>query len=129
MKQVFIATSNRGKLRDFAGAAAPHEIEIVPIPNFASLTPVVEDGQTFEENARKKAEQYSRALPGQLVLADDSGLRWMLCRARPGSTRRATLQQSRTKLARTPMTRRTTPGFCANSRGFPRSAVRGGSCA
>jgi len=74
MKTVFIATSNPGKLRDFAGAATPHGIEIATVPDFASLTPVVEDGQTFEENARKKAEQYSRWLPGEIVLADDSGL-------------------------------------------------------
>jgi len=35
---------------------------------------VVEDGLTFEDNARKKAEQYSLAVPGEVVLADDSGL-------------------------------------------------------
>jgi XTP/dITP diphosphohydrolase len=74
MKTIFIATSNPGKLRDFAGAAAPHGIEIATVPNFASLTPVVEDGHTFEANARKKAEQYSRSFPGEIVLADDSGL-------------------------------------------------------
>jgi XTP/dITP diphosphohydrolase len=74
MNQVLIATSNSGKLRDFAGAAAPFGIEIAPISNFAALPPVIEDGVTFEENARKKAEAYSRAVPGELVLADDSGL-------------------------------------------------------
>ena len=30
--------------------------------------------QAFEQNARKKAEHYSRFVPGELVLADDSGL-------------------------------------------------------
>jgi XTP/dITP diphosphohydrolase len=35
---------------------------------------VVEDGATFEENARKKAEAYSRYVPGEIVVADDSGL-------------------------------------------------------
>jgi XTP/dITP diphosphohydrolase len=74
MKKILIATSNPGKLRDFAGAAAAHDVEIVTIPNFAALPVVVEDGVTFEENARKKAEQYSRAMPGQIVIADDSGL-------------------------------------------------------
>jgi XTP/dITP diphosphohydrolase len=74
MSKIFIATSNPGKLRDFAGVAAPRGIEIATIPNFASLAPVAEDGQTFEENARKKAEQYSLALPGEIVIADDSGL-------------------------------------------------------
>ena len=72
--RVLVATSNPGKLRDFAGAAQAHGIEIVPIPGFASLPAVVEDGATFEANARKKAEAYSRAAPGELVLADDSGL-------------------------------------------------------
>ena len=35
---------------------------------------VIEDGETFEANARKKAESYSRYVPGEIVLADDSGL-------------------------------------------------------
>ena len=73
-RTVLVATSNAGKLRDFAGAAAAHGITIASIPGFNSLPAVVEDGTTFEANARKKAEQYSRAVPGELVLADDSGL-------------------------------------------------------
>jgi XTP/dITP diphosphohydrolase len=71
---VLVATSNAGKLRDFAGAAEAHGIAIAGIPGFSSLPAVVEDGATFEANARKKAEEYSRAVPGDLVLADDSGL-------------------------------------------------------
>jgi XTP/dITP diphosphohydrolase len=74
VKRVLIATSNPGKLRDFAGAAAAHGVEIVSLPNFSSLPTVVEDGPTFEANARKKAEQYSPYAPGEIVLADDSGL-------------------------------------------------------
>jgi XTP/dITP diphosphohydrolase len=74
MQKVLIATSNPGKLRDFAGAAASHGIEVACIPNFSSLPAVVEDGLTFEANARKKAEEYSRYVPGEIVLADDSGL-------------------------------------------------------
>jgi len=73
-RKVLVATSNAGKLRDFAGAAAPFGITIANIPHFSSLPEVVEDGTTFEENARKKAEGYSLAVPGELVLADDSGL-------------------------------------------------------
>jgi len=74
MARILIATSNAGKLRDFAGAAATHGIDVAGIPNFASLPQVVEDGETFEANARKKAEAYSLYVPGKLVLADDSGL-------------------------------------------------------
>ena len=72
--RILIATSNPGKLRDFAGAATPLGIEIEPLPNFDSIPAVVEDGLTFEANARKKAEFYSPFAPGEIVLADDSGL-------------------------------------------------------
>jgi XTP/dITP diphosphohydrolase len=84
MNPVLIATSNAGKLRDFAGAAAPFGIEIATIPNLASLPTVVEDGRTFEENARKKAESYSREVPGEMVLADDSGLEVDALQGAPG---------------------------------------------
>ena len=74
MPRVLIATSNPGKLHDFAAAALPHGIEIASLSNFASLPEVNEDGDTFEANARKKAEHYSRYAAGEIVLADDSGL-------------------------------------------------------
>jgi XTP/dITP diphosphohydrolase len=73
-RPVLVATSNPGKLRDFAGAAEVYGITVAAIPNFTSLPLVIEDGATFEANARKKAEAYSLAVPGELVLADDSGL-------------------------------------------------------
>lgn len=74
MRRVLIATSNPGKLRDFAGAAAAHGITIAALPDLDSVPSVSEDGATFEANARKKAEHYSRFAPGEMVLADDSGL-------------------------------------------------------
>jgi XTP/dITP diphosphohydrolase len=84
MNPILIATSNSGKLRDFAGAAASLGIQVASIPNFAALPLVVEDGMTFEENARKKAEAYSRAVPGEIVLADDSGLEVDALKGAPG---------------------------------------------
>lgn len=84
MKNILIATSNPGKLRDFAGAAAAHDCNVSAIPNFSSLPPVAEDGITFEENARKKAEQYSLAAPGEIVIADDSGLEIDALQGAPG---------------------------------------------
>ncbi len=74
MPIVYIATSNQGKLRDFQTAAAAYGVQIAPVPNIAQLPAVVEDQDTFEGNARKKAEFYSRAVPGAIVLGDDSGL-------------------------------------------------------
>jgi XTP/dITP diphosphohydrolase len=79
-----MATSNQGKLRDFAGAAAVYAINVDGLPDFAALPEAVEDGATFEENARKKAEHYSRFAPGELVLADDSGLAVEALKGAPG---------------------------------------------
>ncbi|MFY9911757.1 MAG: non-canonical purine NTP pyrophosphatase, partial [Candidatus Sulfotelmatobacter sp.] len=84
MSRIRIATSNLGKLRDFAGAAKRYGIEIAGITNFASLPMVVEDGLTFEANARKKAEAYSRYAPAEIVLADDSGLEIDALNGAPG---------------------------------------------
>lgn len=74
-RAVLIATSNAGKLRDFAAAASRHGVEIMGIHDFGALPPAREDAPTFEANACKKAEHYSRFARGKLVLADDSGLR------------------------------------------------------
>jgi XTP/dITP diphosphohydrolase len=82
--RVLIATSNAGKLRDFRAAAAVHGISVEGLPGFASIPPAVEDGTTFEENARKKAEHYSRFASGGLVLADDSGLAVEALHGAPG---------------------------------------------
>ncbi len=84
MRPILIATSNAGKLRDFAAAAATVGVETLGLPGFDSLPPVVEDGATFEANARKKAEHYSRNNPGELVIADDSGLEVDALHGAPG---------------------------------------------
>jgi XTP/dITP diphosphohydrolase len=83
-RRILIATSNAGKLRDFAGAAARFGVEISGIPDFSSLPAVVEDGLTFEANARKKAEAYSRYVPREIVVADDSGLEIDALNGAPG---------------------------------------------
>lgn len=72
--KLLIASTNRGKLRDFAGAAAVHGVEVDLLPGLDRMPEAVEDGATFEENARKKSEHYSQYANGELVLADDSGL-------------------------------------------------------
>jgi XTP/dITP diphosphohydrolase len=71
---LYVATSNPGKLRDFAAAAEIFRFEIAPLPNLQDILPPVEDGLTFEENARLKALYYSAFAPNDTVIADDSGL-------------------------------------------------------
>ena len=70
---LYVATTNPGKLRDFASAAGP-QIVLLPLPGLADIPEPVEDASTFEGNARLKAIAYSLHAPGQIVLADDSGL-------------------------------------------------------
>jgi XTP/dITP diphosphohydrolase len=72
--RLFVATTSQGKLRDFRTAAQAHSISIEPLPDLDSIPAPDEDGDTFLANATLKAIYYSRFAPGELVLADDSGL-------------------------------------------------------
>ena len=72
--RLYAATTSQGKLRDFRTAAETHAVSIDPLPDLAKIEPPEEDGKTFAENATLKAVYYSQFLPGQLILADDSGL-------------------------------------------------------
>ena len=74
MTTLYIATTNPGKLRDFVVAAEAEGIVIQPLPGLENIPAPAEDEATFEGNARVKAVHYSRSLPGEIVLADDSGL-------------------------------------------------------
>jgi XTP/dITP diphosphohydrolase len=82
--RLFAATSSQGKLRDFRTAATAHGISIHLLPGLHALTPPEEDGTTFEQNARLKAVYYSQFEPGELVLADDSGLEVDALNGAPG---------------------------------------------
>src|SRR5271167_725998 len=70
----YVATSNPGKLRDFAAAADHFGFAIAPLPCIERIPAPAENEATFEGNAREKALYYSRLAPGYTVLADDSGL-------------------------------------------------------
>ena len=72
--RLFVATSSQGKLRDFRTAAQAHAVDILPLPGLAEIAPPEETGDTFLANATLKAAYYSQFAPGELVLADDSGL-------------------------------------------------------
>ena len=74
MPVLYLATTNPGKIREFREAAQHIALELESFPNLKSIPAPVEDGETFEDNARIKAEYYSRLLPAELVLAEDSGL-------------------------------------------------------
>ena len=80
---LYAATTNPGKLRDFAQAATP-SLTIEPLPDLDTLPTPEETAPTFEGNAILKAIAYSKAAPGLLILADDSGLEVDALNGAPG---------------------------------------------
>lgn len=68
-----IATGNRGKVAEITELLSDFPINIKNLSDFGPIPPVIEDGDTFDENAYKKASQTARVL-GLPALADDSGL-------------------------------------------------------
>jgi XTP/dITP diphosphohydrolase len=70
-KRVLVATSNRGKAKEFRDLLPP-DFEIVTLTDLGLPSPK-EDGETFAENARLKAIA-AAASSGMITIADDSGL-------------------------------------------------------
>jgi XTP/dITP diphosphohydrolase len=83
MKELVVATRNRGKIIEL-GALLNGLVDkiscVADLPNFPDT---IEDGATFEENALKKAREAS-AFSGLPALADDSGLIVSALNGRPG---------------------------------------------
>jgi len=72
-KQVIFATTNQGKMKEIRMILADLPIEVLSLKEAGIEVDIVEDGQTFEENAIIKAKKIME-LTGNLTLADDSGL-------------------------------------------------------
>ena len=81
--RLLIATTNPGKLREVRALLQEEQIELLSLDDFPSLPDAIEDGQTFEENAMKKAFHY-HTLTGETTLADDSGLEVDALNGAPG---------------------------------------------
>lgn len=81
---IYLATTNPGKLRDFAAIAQQHNVEVATLPGLASIPEPPENEPTFEGNAIAKAVYYSQHARGLLVMADDSGLEVAELNGAPG---------------------------------------------
>ncbi len=82
-RPVVLATKNRGKVSEFKELFRNSGIEIRTLDDFGPIPPVIEDGDTFEENAVKKAQFTARVL-GIPAIADDSGLTVKALQGAPG---------------------------------------------
>jgi len=74
LKQIIVlATRNKGKTREFRELLKNERIDIKNLDDFGPIPEVIEDGETFDDNAYKKASFTAKIL-GYPALADDSGL-------------------------------------------------------
>ena len=72
-QRLIFATGNPNKLREFKEMLDENEFEIMTMTEAGVDVEIVEDGKTFEENARIKARSVAAHVDG-IVVADDSGL-------------------------------------------------------
>jgi len=73
MKELTFGTTNEAKIKQIRGALAPAGIDVNGVIDKSMLPEVIEDGKTANENARKKALAYAKAL-GKTVFSMDNAL-------------------------------------------------------
>lgn len=78
-----IATLNQNKLKEFKDLLKDFPVTILSLKDFPPISPMVEDGTSFYENALKKATIVAR-YTGKLAVADDSGIEVEALGGRPG---------------------------------------------
>ncbi|MCI5934178.1 MAG: XTP/dITP diphosphatase [Lachnospiraceae bacterium] len=84
MSRIIFATGNKGKMNEIRMILADTGLEIVSMKDAGIELDIVEDGTTFEENARIKARAVAAAAPDDIVVADDSGLEIDYLNKEPG---------------------------------------------
>jgi len=73
MKTLIVGTTNPAKVAQIRDALAPIGVQVEGVADKKLLPEVVEDGKTVQENARKKATAYAKAL-GRIVFSMDNAL-------------------------------------------------------
>jgi len=83
MKNIIIATGNKGKAKEFETLFKPLGYNVLTLHDLEGTEDVEETGKTFEENAILKAESLCKQF-NTMVIADDSGLMIDALDGRPG---------------------------------------------
>ncbi|MBI2916017.1 MAG: RdgB/HAM1 family non-canonical purine NTP pyrophosphatase [Elusimicrobia bacterium] len=83
LKEILIGTHNRHKVQEISHLLSDLPVKVRSLNDFPEVMPVVEDGETLEENALKKSVSYAKST-GLLTLADDTGLDVKALRGAPG---------------------------------------------
>ncbi len=131
--KIIIATRNEHKLEEIRTILGNIIWELTPLSELDPNLEVIEDGKTFEENARKKAESVMEKF-GYITLGEDTGLEVDFLNGQPGiySARfagaKATYEQNRIKLLlalrNIPILKRTARFRCTCALAFPKSFNR-----
>lgn len=83
MLQIILATNNKKKIEEIRAILNGMPVDLHTTLEFPGIQDVVEDKETFVENALKKAREI-HAVTGMTALADDSGLEVDALDGRPG---------------------------------------------
>lgn len=73
VQMIVLATRNQGKVKELQEFLKDFPVEIKSLADFGPIPEAVEDGETFDDNAYKKAHFTAKIL-GLPCIADDSGL-------------------------------------------------------
>lgn len=89
MKKIVLASNNNGKIEEIKKILNDMDIEVFSLKEMGIDIDVVEDGETFEENAKKKCSEIYKELIKRkeqnfIVIADDSGLEVEVLNNEPG---------------------------------------------
>lgn len=83
LKKIVFASRNRGKIKELQALLADSGVTLYSLEDYPDLPDIKEDGNTFLENALKKAKTVAE-LTGEVALADDSGLEVEILYGAPG---------------------------------------------
>ncbi len=137
--EVIFATRNKGKIREIRHALKGLNLRIYALSDFPDVPEIEEGGDSFTENALKKARFYARYF-GKLTIADDSGLEVDSLKGLPGvrsaryAGERASSQENNQKLLREirsiPISKRGARFRCVIAMKFPEGgeAITEGTC-
>ena len=133
MKRIIFATGNEGKMREIRRIMEDLDVEILSLKEAGIQADIVENGNSFEENAVIKAKTVC-GLTNEVVLADDSGLEIDYLNGEPGiysarymgedTSYRIKNQNLIDRLAGVPQEKRTARFVCAVAAAYPDGTVK-----
>jgi len=81
--KIVFASRNEGKVKEIKNMLEGLSVELISLNNYENIPEIIEDGESFLQNALKKAKLVS-GITSEIVLADDSGLQVDILGGEPG---------------------------------------------